>query len=199
MLEELSLLQWSAAHRSSSNAFRSRAFTVIRVPCASRALQHTGPSQHRAVSKRYALDQRIHQGIVIATQILSTTLNTNNERVGKRMDYVIRFLIGGAVVSSFALLGDVIRPKSFAGIFGAAPSVALATLALTLKSQGAPYTAIEARSMMIGAAATGVYAWMCTRVMWRAQASIRVITILGLVVWAATAFLGWFCLSRMVS
>jgi len=115
------------------------------------------------------------------------------------MDYVIRFLIGGAVVSSFALLGDVIRPKSFAGIFGAAPSVALATLALTLKSQGAPYTAIEARSMMIGAAATGVYAWMCTRVMWKSQASIRVITILGLVVWAATAFLGWFCLSRMVS
>ena len=40
---------------------------------------------------------------------------------------LLRFLIGGAVVSSFALLGDIVRPKSFAGIFGGAPSVALAT------------------------------------------------------------------------
>jgi hypothetical protein len=30
------------------------------------------------------------------------------------MDYVIRFLAGGAVVSVFAILGDVLRPKSFA-------------------------------------------------------------------------------------
>ena len=40
----------------------------------------------------------------------------------------IRFLIGGAVVSSFALLGEVFRPKTFAGLFGAAPSIALASL-----------------------------------------------------------------------
>jgi hypothetical protein len=44
-------------------------------------------------------------------------------------EYVVRFLVGGAVVSAFAMLGDVLRPKSFAGLFGAAPSVALATLA----------------------------------------------------------------------
>jgi hypothetical protein len=41
---------------------------------------------------------------------------------------LIRFLVGGAVVSVFALIGDVLKPKSFAGLFGAAPSVALATL-----------------------------------------------------------------------
>ena len=40
----------------------------------------------------------------------------------------IRFLIGGVVVSVFAIVGDVLKPKSFAGLFGAAPSVALATL-----------------------------------------------------------------------
>jgi hypothetical protein len=45
------------------------------------------------------------------------------------VEYVARFLIGGFVVSAFALLGDLLRPKSFAGLFGAAPSVALATLA----------------------------------------------------------------------
>jgi transposase len=31
-------------------------------------------------------------------------------------------------VSAFAALGDTLRPKSFAGLFGAAPSIALATL-----------------------------------------------------------------------
>jgi hypothetical protein len=29
------------------------------------------------------------------------------------------------MVTAFAILGDVLRPKSFAGLFGAAPSVAL--------------------------------------------------------------------------
>jgi hypothetical protein len=38
---------------------------------------------------------------------------------------LIRFLIGGAVVSVFAILGDLLKPKSFAGLFGAAPSEGL--------------------------------------------------------------------------
>jgi hypothetical protein len=42
-------------------------------------------------------------------------------------EYVVRFLVGGIVVSAFATLGDILSPKSFAGLFGAAPSVALAT------------------------------------------------------------------------
>ena len=45
-------------------------------------------------------------------------------------EYLIRFLVGGVVVSAFAMLGDILRPKSFAGLFGAAPSVALATLGI---------------------------------------------------------------------
>lgn len=40
-------------------------------------------------------------------------------------DLLIRGLVGGLFVSSFALLADVLTPKSFAGLFGAAPSVAL--------------------------------------------------------------------------
>ncbi len=63
---------------------------------------------------------------------------------------LIRFLVGGAVVSLFALIGDVLKPKRFAGLFGAAPSVALATLSLTIAREGASYAAIEARSMMAG-------------------------------------------------
>ena len=39
------------------------------------------------------------------------------------MEFLLRFLAGELAVSIFALLGDVLRPKSFAGLFGAAPSV----------------------------------------------------------------------------
>ena len=45
-------------------------------------------------------------------------------------EYLVRFLVGGVVVSAFAVFSDALRPKSFAGLFGAAPSVALATLAI---------------------------------------------------------------------
>ena len=52
------------------------------------------------------------------------------------MEFLLRFLAGELAVSIFALLGDVLRPKSFAGLFGAAPSVALATLALAFAQHG---------------------------------------------------------------
>ncbi len=32
-------------------------------------------------------------------------------------ELIIRFIIGGVVVSLFAIIGDVLRPKSFAGLF----------------------------------------------------------------------------------
>jgi hypothetical protein len=35
-------------------------------------------------------------------------------------EYVIRFFLGGMVVSAFAMGGDILRPKSFAGLFSAA-------------------------------------------------------------------------------
>jgi hypothetical protein len=30
---------------------------------------------------------------------------------------LIRFLVGGTVVSAFAVIGDLLKPKSFAGLF----------------------------------------------------------------------------------
>jgi hypothetical protein len=64
---------------------------------------------------------------------------------------LIRFLAGGSIVTLFAVLGDLFKPKSFAGLFGAAPSVALATLSLTIVTEGPRYASIEARSMIAGA------------------------------------------------
>jgi len=43
---------------------------------------------------------------------------------------LVRFVLGGLVVAAFAVLGDMLKPKRFAGIFGAAPAVVLPTLAL---------------------------------------------------------------------
>ena len=51
------------------------------------------------------------------------------------LEYGLRFLVGGIAVSAFAALGDALRPKSFAGLFGAAPSIALATLLITLSQK----------------------------------------------------------------
>jgi hypothetical protein len=51
-------------------------------------------------------------------------------------DLVIRFFVGGVVVSVFAALAEIFRPKSFAGLFGAAPSIALATVGITIAHHG---------------------------------------------------------------
>lgn len=80
---------------------------------------------------------------------------------------LIRFLVSGAVVSGFAIIGDVLKPKSIAGLLGAAPSVALATLGLTVATEGPSYAATEARSMMAGAVAFFFYASLVSWIMMR--------------------------------
>lgn len=83
------------------------------------------------------------------------------------MEVLLRVLVGGAVVCFFSFLGDFFKPKNFAGLFGAAPSVALATLALTIKTQGHAYAAAEARAMIFGAIAFLVYALTLSWVLMR--------------------------------
>jgi len=65
-------------------------------------------------------------------------------------ELALRFLIGGTVVSLFAVLGQMLRPKSFAGLFGAAPSIALPTLGLAVHKHGNEYAALESQSMIWG-------------------------------------------------
>jgi len=106
-------------------------------------------------------------------------------------EILLRFVIGGVVVSVFAMLGDVFRPKSFAGLFGAAPSIALATLGLTVVRDGKPYAAFEARSMLFGAVAFCVYAalvsWVGMR--WKVGALRTTLTLIP--VWFVAAFGVW--------
>jgi Protein of unknown function (DUF3147) len=104
---------------------------------------------------------------------------------------LIRFLVGGVVVSVFALIGDVLKPKSFAGLFGAAPSVALATLGLTVATKGAPYAAMEARSMIAGAIAFFVFASLVSWVLMRYPLRALWVTLGAMPLWFAVALGLW--------
>jgi hypothetical protein len=103
-------------------------------------------------------------------------------------EYVLRFVIGGAVVSGFAALGDALRPKSFAGLFGAAPSIALATLVITLSQKGSAFAAAEGRSMIAGALALAAYSWTVCLLLKKFMVSAWTATMLAFVVWSIVAF-----------
>jgi hypothetical protein len=106
-------------------------------------------------------------------------------------ELIYRFVAGGLIVSLFAVLGDVLKPKSFAGLFAAAPSVALATLSLTAVTNGKTYAALEARSMIAGAAAFLVYACLCKVLMKKYLIHSALAAISALAVWLVCAFSSW--------
>jgi hypothetical protein len=109
-------------------------------------------------------------------------------------EYVVRFLVGGAAVSAFAMLGDILRPKSFAGLFGAAPSVALATLGIAIYQHGAGYATLQSQAMMAGATALATYSLVVCHLLVRTRLRALPATLLSLVVWLTAAF-GLFALA----
>ena len=104
---------------------------------------------------------------------------------------LVRFLVGGAVVSVFAAVGDMLKPKSFAGLFGATPSVALATLGLTILSQGGSYTAIEGRSMIAGTVALFAYTSVVSWIIMRYKFKALMVTTCSIPLWFGVAFGVW--------
>jgi uncharacterized membrane protein (GlpM family) len=108
----------------------------------------------------------------------------------------IRFVVGGTVVSFFAVLGDLFKPKSFAGLLGAAPSVALATLSLTVLKDGKAYAQTEARSMIVGAIAFFIYALCVSRLLARHKLPALAVTASSVLIWMAAAFGLWYAVLR---
>jgi uncharacterized membrane protein (GlpM family) len=106
-------------------------------------------------------------------------------------DTILRFLIGGTVVSVFAILGDVVKPESLGGVFAAAPTIALATLVLTMHKHGGVYVATEARSMVAGAIAFFAYACVVSFVLMRLRAKALTTAIALLPIWFAAAAALW--------
>jgi len=105
-------------------------------------------------------------------------------------------LIGGLVVCVFAAISDIFKPKSFAGLFGAAPSVALATLCLTISSQGKVYAAVETRSMIAGAAAFFIYASCAAWLMMKRHLSSLAVTVSLIPLWLGVSLGLWYLLLR---
>jgi uncharacterized membrane protein (GlpM family) len=99
------------------------------------------------------------------------------------LEFVIRFVVGGAVVSGFALLGDLLRPKSFAGLFSAAPSVAIVTLAIAFRAENANYVREEAQAMFFGSIALAVYSLLVCWLLMRKRASALASTTAALIAW----------------
>lgn len=106
-------------------------------------------------------------------------------------EFILRFVLGGLIVSAFAVLGDVFKPKSFAGIFGAAPSVALATLGITFATKGGAHASIEGRSMIAGAVAFCAYSWLVSRLLLNERWNPFVAAGLSWLLWLAVAFAIW--------
>ncbi|MHB8436554.1 MAG: DUF3147 family protein [Acidimicrobiales bacterium] len=78
------------------------------------------------------------------------------------MIIAIKAIVGGTLVVVFAVIGHVVKPKLFAGLFSAAPSIALASLAVTVLDQGIAHARTEAVGMIFGAAGFVAFA-LCVR------------------------------------
>ncbi len=107
-----------------------------------------------------------------------------------------RFVIGGVIVSAFAAIAEMARPKSFAGLFGAAPSIALATLGLSIAQHGRDYAATETRAMVLGAIAFFCCASIASRLLVRHKTSALATTSALMPVWLAISLSLWFLTLR---
>lgn len=101
----------------------------------------------------------------------------------------IRAAAGGTLVLAFAVLSAGVKPKRFAGLFSAAPAVAIAGLTVTLLTSTAMDAHDDALGMLAGAAGMLAYALLVV-------ALLRHFSALAA---SALALLGWFVVSAVVA
>jgi uncharacterized membrane protein (GlpM family) len=97
----------------------------------------------------------------------------------------IKAVVGGCLVAGFALLSEGLSPKRFAGLFSAAPAVAIASLAVTLLSKGSHDAHRAATGMIAGAVGMIAYAIAVIPLLRRARAGAAAGLALG--AWTAVA------------
>ena len=105
-------------------------------------------------------------------------------------ELAIRFILGGLIVSLFSVAGELWKPKTFSGLFGAAPSVALASLGLAFASHGPEMVATLGRSMVIGSVALYVYGATCVIATKREKWPVWLSAFSAWFAWFAAAFGG---------
>jgi hypothetical protein len=106
----------------------------------------------------------------------------------------IKALVGGTVVVLFSAIGELLRPRGLAGIFAAAPSVALASLAVTVLATGPSSAANQVTAMVAGAAALGVYCLVGAESVRRFGAPRGAVT--AMLAWIAVAIGLWALVLR---
>ncbi|TMD09589.1 MAG: DUF3147 family protein [Chloroflexi bacterium] len=99
----------------------------------------------------------------------------------------LKALAGGTLVTVFAFISDAFRPRFLlAGLFSAAPAVALSSLLVTSLLSGRQAAAIGARGMIAGAVGFVVYAALAAFLVQRLGALWG--STVSWVAWAAVAF-----------
>jgi uncharacterized membrane protein (GlpM family) len=104
-------------------------------------------------------------------------------------EVALKALTGGLLVLAFAAVSKVLKPERFAGVFSAAPSVALGSLAVTLVFTGTKDLAAIGAGMAVGAAAFVVYCLATAPLVrrfggWKGSAG-------ALLIWVAVAAVGY--------
>lgn len=98
---------------------------------------------------------------------------------------VIRAVAGGMLVLAFALISEAVKPKRFAGLFSAAPAVAIAGLVVTLTTSTGSDARDGSLGMLAGAAGMLVYAAAVVALL-RGRDS-RAASAIGLAAWFGVA------------
>ena len=91
----------------------------------------------------------------------------------------IKGIGGGTLVVVFALLSETLSPKRFAGLFGAAPAVALVGLTLAILDKGSGDAHQAAVGMLAGCAGMIAYALAAVPLLRRMRAGRAAVTALG--------------------
>ena len=120
------------------NVFAACASSPLAASCATRAARSSSVPPSTTIGGLSTGRERYH-GTRVALSVLVLG------------ELLYRFLVGGLCVSMFSVIGEMFEPKRFSGIFGAAPSVAIATLGLTFLQHGGNTVATEGAWMVVGA------------------------------------------------
>ncbi len=98
----------------------------------------------------------------------------------------VRVVAGGILVVAFSMMGDLLKPRMFAGLFAAAPSVAMASLLVSGLASGAAKDHTYASGMIAGAVGLVVYSVAAALLVGRLGATAG--SVLAWVMWAVPAF-----------
>lgn len=107
---------------------------------------------------------------------------------------VAKALLSGTLVVGFSLLGHALRPRWFAGLFGAAPAVAIGGLSIIVLHQGDAMASLAAEGMVFGAVAFVAFALVVRVLEPRLHAALS--SVLAMLVWLAVAVGGYEAVLR---